>query len=109
MGLLSPVAAYAALGNSFTPLVLDWYATLSLTFSLFFFRHTNTVTMMTAAVMSINIVPATPTPTKSDTLLMVLPSLLVVLKCVASVATGPGVNGKLETRWERKYTDLTDM
>ena len=59
---------YAALGDSFTSLVLDWYATLSVTFTLlvFFLRHTNTVTMMAAAVMSTNSVPATPTPTKSD-------------------------------------------
>ena len=101
MGLLSPVAVYAALGDSFTSLVLDWYATLYVIFSLFFFRHTNTVIMMTAAVMSTDSV-ATPTPTKNDALFMELPSLLVVLKCVASVATGSGVDGQLETRFGKK-------
>ena len=56
------------MGDSFTSLVLDWYATLSVMFSflVFFLRHTNTAIMMTAAVMSTNSVPATPTPTKSD-------------------------------------------
>ena len=51
--LRSPVAMYAELEDTFTSLVLDWYATLSLTFILLFFlRYTNTVMMMTAAVMS---------------------------------------------------------
>ena len=92
---------YTALGDSFTSLVLDWYATLRVTFILFLFflRHTNTVIMITAVVMNTNSVPATPTPINSDTLLMALSSLLVVLKCVARVTTGSGVDGKLETRF----------
>ena len=71
---------YAALGDSFTSLVLDWYATLSVMFSLFLFflRHTNTVIMMAAAVMSTNSVPATPTPTKSVMIALVLCGIGVV-------------------------------
>ena len=71
--------------DSFTLLmILDWYATLSVMFGLFvfFFRHTKTVIMMTAVVMS---VPATPTPTNSDILLTVAPLLYCVGDVEASI------------------------
>ena len=74
--LWSPGSVYAALGDSFTCLVLDWYATLSVTFSLFvfFLRHISTMITMIVVVMSTNSVPATPTPTSSDISLVVAPS-----------------------------------
>ena len=68
------------------------------TFSLlvFFLRHTNTVTMITAVVMSTNSVPATPTLTNSDTLFMIAPVLCgggvvgaaIVVTDTGGVATG---------------------
>ena len=47
-----------------------------ISFLAFFLRHTNTVTMMTVAVMNTiaNRIPVTPTPTKSDMLLITVPS-----------------------------------
>ena len=72
---------YAALGDSFTSLVLDWYATLSVIF-IFFLRHANTVAMMAAAVMSTNSVPATATPTNSDI------SLTAPVLCGSGVVEG---------------------
>ena len=55
---------YVALGNSFTSLVLDWYATLSVMFNLFvfFLRHTNTCSENDDCCCN-----ATPTPMKSNT------------------------------------------
>ena len=108
MELWSPVAVYAALGDSFTSLVLDWYATLSvsMTFSLFFFflRHTNTAIMTVAAVMSNSSIPAAPAPAISDILLTLAPVLCgggvgeeatEVMKCVTTGSEGRGVGLEL--------------
>ena len=107
MELWSPVAVYVALGDSFTSLVLDWYATLSvsMTFSLFFFflRHTNTAIMTVAAVMSTSSIPAAPAPAISDILLTLAPVLCggvgkeatEVLKCVTTGSEGRGVGLEL--------------
>ena len=86
---------YAVLGDSFTSLVLDWYATLSMTFNLFvfFLRHTNTVTMMTAAMMNTNSVPPTPTPTNSVTTALVLCEVGVVEAAIAVTDAGGGGTG----------------
>ena len=94
--LRSLVAVYAALGDSFTSLVLDWYATLSVTFILFLFflRHTNTVTMMTAAVMSTNSVPPTPTPTNSVTTALVLCEVGVVEAAIDTGGMATGSEGR---------------
>ena len=113
--LRSPVAVYAALGDSFTSLVLDWYATLSLLFSLldFFLRHTNTMIMMTAAVMITNSIPATPTPTKNDASFTIAPVLCevgVVEAAIVVTDTGGVVTGSegrdvgFELKREKSYS-----
>ena len=93
--LRSPVTVYDALGGSFTSLVLDWYATLSVIFILFLFflRHTNTVTMMTAAVMSTNSLPPTPTPTNSVTTALVLCDIGLVKAAIVVTDTGGVATG----------------
>ena len=100
--LLSPVAVYAALGDSSPSLVLDWYATLSVMFSLlvFFLRHTNTVIKMTAVVMSTNNIPATPTPIKNDVSFTIAPVLCKfgVVEAATVVTDTGGVATGLEGR-----------
>ena len=89
---------YAALGDSFTSLVLDWYATLSVMFNLFvfFLRHTNTSSENDDCCCN-----ATPTPMKSNTIALMLceagvMEAAVVVTDTGGVATGSESSFELE-------------
>ena len=93
--LWSPVAVYAALGDSFTSLVLDWYATLSVMFNLFvfFLRHTNTSSKNDDCCCNATPIPMKSTGNTSFTIALVLCEAGVVEAAVVVTDAGGMATG----------------